>query len=45
MLIYNNMRIYEGKVKSSSLSYNRRKIQDKQPLCRDPDRSVFSTLV
>ena len=28
---------YEGKVKSSSLAYNRRKTRDKRPLGRDPD--------
>ena len=31
--------IYEGKVKSSSLAYNRRETRDKQPLVRDPGRS------
>ena len=31
--------IYEGKMKSSSLSYNRRETRDKRPLGRDPDRS------
>ena len=30
---------YEGKVKSSSLTYNRREIQDKRILGRDTDRS------
>ena len=30
---------YEGKVKSSSLAYNRRETRDKRPLIRDPDRT------
>jgi len=33
---YNNY-IYEGKVKSSSLAYNRRETRDKRQLGRDPD--------
>ena len=32
-----NVMLYEGKVKSSSLAYNRRETRDKRPL--DPDRS------
>ena len=31
--------IYEGKVKSPNLAYNRRETRDKQPLDRDPNRS------
>ena len=31
--------LYKSKVKSSSLDYNRRKTQDKQPLGWDQDRS------
>ena len=29
--------MYEGKVKSSSLAYNRRETRNKRPLGRDPD--------
>ena len=31
--------LYKGKVKSSSLTYNRRETRDKRPLGRNPDRS------
>ena len=33
--------IYEGKVQSSSLAYNRRESEDRRPLGRDPERSRF----
>ena len=36
---YNGYRKDEGRVKSGSLAYNRRKTREKRPLGRNPDRS------
>ena len=38
---YSLTSFFEGKVKSSSLAYNRRKTREKRPLGRVPDRSWY----